>query len=166
MIIIGIDPGSLITGFGIILHENNLSKVLDFGTIKPPPKKPIEKKYFEIFNAIDHLIMKYKPDVLSVETQFVNKNVQSAIKLGMARGACIIAAAKHNIPVSEYAPTRAKKAVVGKGHASKLQVEKMVRLLLNIDDKISEDASDALALALCHAHTSHLGNGVQNFLRR
>lgn len=166
MIIIGIDPGSLITGYGIIKHQNNCSQVLDFGTIRPPQKNPIEQRYYMIYTTLDHLLTKFKPDVLSVETQFVNKNVQSAIKLGMARGSCIIAAAKHQIPVVEYAPTRAKKAVVGKGQASKLQVHKMVRILLNLEDNLSEDAGDALALALCHVHTQHLAHTVQNLMQR
>jgi crossover junction endodeoxyribonuclease RuvC len=166
MIIIGIDPGSLITGYGIIQHVNNCSQVLDFGTIRPPQKHPIEQRYYMIYTTLDHLLAKFKPDVLSVETQFVNKNVQSAIKLGMARGSCIIAAAKHQIPVVEYAPTRAKKAVVGKGQASKLQVHKMVRILLNLEDNLSEDAADALALALCHVHAQHLAHRVLNLIQR
>ena len=166
MIIIGVDPGTRITGIGIIQHENNRCKVLYYGTIKPPPKAPLEKKYYAIFTALDHLLLKFKPQFLAVETQFVNKNVQSAIKLGMARGACLIAAAKHDVSVKEYAPTLAKKAVVGKGHASKLQVQKMVKILLNLDALICEDTSDALALALCHAHSSHLNEKLQNLLGR
>lgn len=166
MIIIGIDPGTRITGYGIIAHKNNCSTVIDFGTIRPPQKNPLEERIYTIYTTLDHLITKYKPHVLSVETQFVNKNVQSAIKLGMARGACLIAAVKHGLEVSEYAPTLAKKAVVGKGHASKLQVHKMVRALLNLDGKISEDAADALALALCHVHALHLKNRIQNLSQR
>ena len=166
MIIIGVDPGTAITGFGIIKWANNSSSVLDYGVIKPPAKAPLEKRYYAIFTALDHLLTKFKPDFLSVETQFVNKNVQSAIKLGMARGACLIVAAKHDIPVHEYAPTVAKKAVVGKGHASKLQVQKMVRVLLKLEAELSEDTSDALALALCHAHSHQYKSKVDSLLGR
>ncbi|MCH9633624.1 MAG: Crossover junction endodeoxyribonuclease RuvC [Chlamydiae bacterium] len=168
MIILGVDPGTRATGFAVIQHENNRSIALDFGTIKPSPKDPLEKKYYFIFTSLDQLIIKYQPKFVSVETQFVHKNVQSAIKLGMARGACLIAAAKNNISVHEYAPCLVKKAVVGKGHATKLQVQKMVQILLNLDKqkKLDEDASDALALAICHAHAFHMNTNFQNILRR
>lgn len=158
MIIIGIDPGSKITGFGIIKYINRQYTVIDAGTIRPSIKEPLEKRYLHIFNSLDALLQKHKPNYLSVETQFVHKNVQSAIKLGMARGACMIAAAKNNIPVHEYAPTLAKKAVVGKGHATKEQMQRMIRLLLRLDQELCEDISDAFSLALCHIHALHLQN--------
>jgi crossover junction endodeoxyribonuclease RuvC len=152
MIIIGIDPGTLITGYGIILFEDGCAKVIDFGCIKPPSKLKISDRYLIIFEAVDQLLERYKPDVLVVETQFMKKNVQSAIKLGMARGVVLIAAKKRGIPVYEYAPTQAKRAVVGNGHASKGQVQHMVKNLLKLDALPEpEDAADALSLALCHA---------------
>lgn len=166
MIIIGVDPGTQITGFGLIEWKNNRSRLIDYGAIKPPAKEPLEKRYYTIFKELDLLIEKYQPDILSVETQFVNKNVQSAIKLGMARGACLIAAAKHGVQVKEYAPTVAKKAVVGKGHASKLQVQKMVQVLLGLNKNLIEDISDALALALCHAHSHQHESRLDSLLKR
>jgi crossover junction endodeoxyribonuclease RuvC len=111
----------------------------------------LPKKYLEIFEAVCYLINKYKPDAMSIETQFVNKNSQSAIKLGMARGACLIAAAKYDVEVFEYAPKKIKLAATGVGGASKHQVAHMLQLMLGLKDPILPyDAADALAIALCH----------------
>ena len=152
-IIMGIDPGTIVTGYGIIQKNSNSISTLDFGCIRPPPKYHLHKRYLIIFNSIENLIEKYKPTSISIETQFVRKNPQIAIKLGMARGVAIIAGAKNNIPIFEYAPKKAKLAVVGNGSASKTQVQKMIQLLLNLKDiNIPEDAADALALAVCHSH--------------
>ena len=154
MKIIGIDPGTQITGYGIVERIGTALHVLDYGCIRPPKKEETSKRYLSIFNGINKLIQTYSPDALSVETQYVHKNVQSAIKLGMARGVVIIAAAKNNIPIYEYAPRKAKLAVVGTGSASKLQVQKMVQMLLKLPQLPSpEDAADGLALAICHAHS-------------
>lgn len=152
-IILGIDPGTIITGFGLIVSDGSSYTPLDFGCIKPPKNLPFEKRYLAIFNGIDELIARYEPDCVSVETQFVRKNVSTALKLGMARGAVILAAARREIPVYEYAPKKAKLSVVGTGNASKEQVQKMMQMLLKLD-KVPEpeDAADALALAICHAH--------------
>ncbi len=153
-IIIGIDPGTVVTGYGIVTCHNGIHKALDFGCIRPPSKLKLTDRYLIIFNGIDQLIKTYQPHSLVVETQYVNKNVQSALKLGMARGIAIIAAKRHGLPVYEYAPSRAKRAVVGNGNASKSQVQQMVQRLLALDFLPEpEDASDALALALCHAHS-------------
>ena len=130
---------------------------LDFGCIRPPSKLEAPQKYLIIFESIDHLIEKYKPDAVAVETQFVYKNVQSAMKLGMARGMVLLAAARRKIPIYEYAPKKAKLAVVGSGNASKYQVQKMIQALLKLKEPPEpEDASDALALAICHANSYNL----------
>ena len=152
-IIMGIDPGTKITGYGILQVEGNNHRALDFGAIQPPYNMPLTKRYYVIFDSIEKLIIKYKPDVVSLETQFVKKHIASAMKIGMARGCAIIAAEKNNVPIFEYAPKKAKLAVVGNGAASKEQVQKMVQLLLNLQKlPTPEDAADALALAICHAH--------------
>ncbi|MBI5345713.1 MAG: crossover junction endodeoxyribonuclease RuvC [Chlamydiae bacterium] len=152
-IIMGVDPGTRITGYGIIKLENNTHIPIDFGCIRPPVNLPLEKRYLIIFEGIEELIKKFQPSALAVETQFVKKNVQSAIKLGMARGSVILAAAKNNIEVFEYAPRKAKQAIVGSGSASKLQIQKMVQVLLKLTTMPTpEDAADALALAICHSH--------------
>jgi crossover junction endodeoxyribonuclease RuvC len=154
-IILGIDPGTRITGFGILKVIDNFFQVLDFGCVKPPQNLNLTKRYFIIFESVEKIIEKYKPDAVAVETQFVNKNAQSAIKLGMARGSIIIAAEKNNVPIYEYSPREAKLAVVGNGNASKQQIQKMLKMLLNLsEDPAPEDAADALALAICHCHRS------------
>ena len=158
-IIIGIDPGTLITGYGVIEVLGQHFKPIDYGCIKPPSKLKLSDRYLILFNAIESLLEKYKPEVMSIETQFVDKNVQSAIKLGMARGIAIVAAKLKGISVFEYAPTKAKLAVVGKGHASKAQVQGMVKLILNLKEiPTPEDAADALALAICHGQATRHEN--------
>jgi crossover junction endodeoxyribonuclease RuvC len=153
-IILGVDPGTLVTGYGVIRKTKNDWEPLDFGCICPPRKLKTHERYLIIFEGIDHLLEKYQPQAISVETQFVYKNVQSALKLGMARGAVMIAGARRGVEIFEYAPTKAKQAVVGNGAASKFQVQKMVQMQLKLSQMPEPaDAADALALALCHAHT-------------
>lgn len=153
MIIIGIDPGTQITGYGVIQVKGHAFHAIDYGCVRPPPHLKLTDRYLILFNALEELLEKYRPDVLAVETQYVHKNVQSAIKLGMARGAAIIAAKRKGLQVHEYAPSKAKLAVVGNGKASKQQVQGMVKLLLNLKEVPKpEDAADALALAICHAN--------------
>jgi len=153
-IILGIDPGTQVTGYGIIVMEGHLLKAVDFGCIRPPKTATPAEKYLTIFNGLEQLIASFRPTAIAVETQFVYKNVQSALKLGMARGVALLAAAKQAIPIFEYAPRKAKCAVVGQGAASKEQVQKMIQLLLRLSSlPTPEDAADALALAICHAHT-------------
>lgn len=151
-IIIGIDPGTTITGYGIIQLIGSSYKALDFGCIRPPAGLKLSDRYLIIFEGIEELLKRYSPHALAIETQFVQHNVQSAIKLGMARGIAIIAAKRQGIPVFEYTPMRAKRAVVGNGRASKKQVQGMVQRLLRLTNPPTpEDASDALSLAICHA---------------
>lgn len=151
--IMGIDPGTIVTGYGIICTEGPQLKALDFGCIRPPKNMKLSDRYMVIFDCVDQLIEKHAPDAVAIETQFVQKNPQSAIKLGMARGIILLAAKKRGVAVFEYAPTRAKRAVVGNGSASKAQVQGMVQRLLNlIALPQPEDAADALSLAICHAN--------------
>lgn len=152
-LILGIDPGSNCTGFALLQGK----MPLEYGCIIPQKNLSLPKKYLEIFEAVCYLINKHKPDVMSIETQFVNKNSQSAIKLGMARGACLIAAAKNNIEVFEYAPKKIKLAATGTGSASKHQIAHMLQLMLGLKDPIvPHDAADALAIALCHQQSLNI----------
>lgn len=152
-IIIGIDPGTRVTGYGVVLASTK-PEALDFGCIRPPLKYSIHDRYRVIFESIEELIEKFQPNAMAVESQFVYKNVQTAMKLGMARGMVLLAASRKQIPIFEYAPKKAKLAIVGNGAASKQQVQKMVQMLLQLATPPEpEDAADALALALCHAHT-------------
>jgi len=154
MIILGVDPGTVVTGYGVIEVIGNNYRAIDYGCIRPPPGLKLTDRYLIIFNALEELMEKYCPQVLSIETQYMQKNVQSAIKLGMARGIAIIAAKRRGMAIYEYTPTKAKKAVVGNGQASKQQVQGMVKALLKLSVvPTPEDAADALALAICHAQS-------------
>ncbi len=151
--ILGIDPGTTITGYGIIESTLNIHSPVDYGCIRPPKGMSLHKRYLVIFEAIESLIKKYTPDAVAVETQYVAKNPQSALKLGMARGVALLAATKNNVEIFEYAPTVAKRAAVGKGSASKEEVQKMIQVLLKLSHPPEpEDAADALSIALCHIH--------------
>lgn len=152
--ILGIDPGTNTTGYGVIQTDGSQITALDFGAIRPSKKSAFSDKLLAIFDSVESLINRFQPDILSIELQFVSKNAQSAMKLGMARGAALLAAARNGVEVFEYAPRKAKQAVVGNGAAGKEQVQKMVQLILHLPVKPEpEDAADALALAICHAHT-------------
>jgi crossover junction endodeoxyribonuclease RuvC len=148
--ILGIDPGTRITGYGAIDAD---SKPLDYGCIRPPPKLILADRYKILFDGVEALIALHEPSAIAVESQFVLKNAQSAIKLGMAKGMVYLAAARKGIPVYEFAPKQAKLAVVGHGSASKHQVQKMIQALLRLPHPPEpEDAADALALAICCSH--------------
>jgi crossover junction endodeoxyribonuclease RuvC len=153
-IILGVDPGTLVTGFGVILVSGQKYKALDFGCIRPPPSLKLSERYHIIATALGEIVEKHTPSAIAVETQYVAKNVQSALKLGMARGVVMVTARQKGVSIFQYSPSHAKKAVVGRGSASKSQVQEMVKLLLGLS-RIPEpaDAADALALAICHAHT-------------
>lgn len=157
-VILGIDPGTRVSGYGVISIQKHRYIPLDYGCIRPPPRFKLSERYLVIFESVEELIEKYQPTALVVEMQFVQKNVQSALKLGMARGAVLIAAKRKGLPVFEYAPTVAKRAVVGNGRASKFQVQGMVQQILRLASPPQpEDAADALALAICHAQVaSHI----------
>jgi len=156
MIILGVDPGTNLTGFGII-KKNNSAKGGEFthlanGLIKLPADKSLANKLEIIYDELVNIIRRYRPDEFAIETAFYGKNVQSALKIGYARGAAILAAAHCKIPMSEYSPREIKKSVVGRGSASKEQVYYMIKTLLLIKSaKMKYDESDALAVALCHA---------------
>lgn len=163
--ILGIDPGTSITGYGVLRTDLYQFAALDFGCIRPPAKLPLPEKYLIIHEGIDHLLDCYPIDAIAIESQFVCKNVQSVLKLGMAKGAAMLAGTKRKIPIFEYAPRQAKLAVAGNGGADKHRVQLMIQMLLHLKELPEpEDAADALALAICHSHTikkSHfIGNHV------
>lgn len=158
-IILGIDPGTYLTGYAFVsVDANRQCSAIDFGCIRPPAKEPLSVRYLIIFRALETLIKKYSPEAMAVETQYIHKNPQSGLKLGMARGIAVLAASLREIPIFEYAPSRAKKAVVGNGNASKEQVQSMVKFLLSLSELPQpQDAADALALAICHAQAFNKG---------
>lgn len=149
-VVLGIDPGTTVTGYGILLSEKGKISVLDYGAIRPTPTLELNERYWIIFSCLLTLIRKFQPDAVAIETQFMSKNPQSAIKLGMARGCAILAAKQSGLEIAEFTPTKAKKAVTGVGGASKEQVGAMIARLLNLSEPPTPaDAADALALAFC-----------------
>ncbi|MFK5969600.1 MAG: crossover junction endodeoxyribonuclease RuvC [Candidatus Marithrix sp.] len=147
--ILGIDPGSRLTGFGIIEINKRNSKYITSGCIRiKSDSMPLRLK--EIYINLTQIIEQYQPNISAIEQVFMHRNAASALKLGQARGAAIVACVQNNLPVYEYAPTQIKQAVVGKGHADKIQVQHMVKVLLALPQTPQADAADALAVALCH----------------
>ncbi|MDV2079421.1 crossover junction endodeoxyribonuclease RuvC [Marinobacter xestospongiae] len=150
-IILGVDPGSRITGYGIIRAEGRDLEYLDSGCIRLGDK-PLAERLQVIFHSLATLIGEYRPDEFAIEQVFMARNPDSALKLGQARGAAIVSAANSGLAVHEYSARQVKQAVVGKGGADKSQVQHMVQALLGLSRKPQADAADALAIALCHAH--------------
>lgn len=151
--ILGIDPGSRITGFGIIERQRQKSVYVTSGCIRTQSKL-MPQRLQEIYTGLTQIIEQYQPTISAIEQVFVHRNVASALKLGQARGVAILACVQHNLTVHEYAPTQIKQAVVGNGHAEKIQVQQMVKILLSLSKMPQVDAADGLAAALCHAHHS------------
>jgi crossover junction endodeoxyribonuclease RuvC len=151
-LILGIDPGSQKTGFGIISHEGSRSEYITSGIIRLP-RTNLPERLKIIFDGVSEIVEQYCPQQLAIEEVFMARDAKAAIKLGQARGAAIVACVNQNMPVFEYAAKSIKQAVVGTGSADKRQVQHMVKALLKLPAEPPEDAADALAAALCHAHT-------------
>ncbi|TDG12699.1 crossover junction endodeoxyribonuclease RuvC [Seongchinamella unica] len=151
-LILGIDPGSRKTGFGIINHVSGRSEYVTSGVIRLP-EGDLAPRLKIIFDSVSELVEQYCPGELAVEQVFMAKSAGSALKLGQARGAAIVACAIRDMEVAEYSARQIKQSVVGTGGAEKTQVQHMVKVLLKLPAEPQEDAADALAAALCHAHT-------------
>lgn len=153
MIILGIDPGSRITGYGVIRYQSGKYQYIASGCIRLGDDA-IPERLKKIFDGVSQLIQQYNPTEFAIEQVFLAKNPDSALKLGHARGAAIVAATHANLPVSEYSARQIKQSVVGKGNAEKSQVQHMVSYILELSGKPQADAADGLAVALCHCHTN------------
>ena len=151
MNILGIDPGSITTGFGIIRQEENKQIYVVSGCIKIG-NKPWAERLLQICQDLTEIVKEYLPEQAAIEQVFVNKNVSSALKLGHARGAAMLAVASLGISIAEYSPRKIKQAVVGHGGAEKVQVQHMVKTLLGLSTVPKTDAADALAIAICHGN--------------
>jgi crossover junction endodeoxyribonuclease RuvC len=151
VIILGVDPGTRRTGYGLVELSGSRLRHVDNGVISPERKARLSEKVLHIYGNLLSLIDEHRPAAMALEEVFVAKNTRSALVLGHARGAVLLAAAMKAIPIHGYAPTAVKKAVSGSGHASKEQVQAMVRTLLGLPGDAQQDASDALALAICHS---------------
>lgn len=163
--VLGIDPGSLITGWGIIDFENSKIKHIDHGSIFTK-KKEFFLRLKEIYLGITEVIAIHQPMVVSIEQVFVSKNPQSALKLGQARGVALIAALNANLDIHEYAPTKIKQAVTGRGRADKQQVTFMVQTMLQLSEPAQVDASDALAAAICYVLQPKLPEIIQELAQK
>ena len=150
--ILGIDPGSRITGYGIIDAGYGKLAFVSCGVIKTTPRFPLANRLNEIFEGINEVIQIHDPEVAAVEEVFMASNPNSALKLGQARGAAVVAAMQNGLGVHDYSAKKVKRAVVGYGQAEKGQVQHMIRMLLGLSATPSNDAADALAVAICHAN--------------
>ncbi|WP_129722639.1 crossover junction endodeoxyribonuclease RuvC [Xylanivirga thermophila] len=154
MIILGIDPGMAILGYGVVEVENHQMQVIDFGTVTTPAGMEMQNRLVNIYDGVVELIDRFKPDAIAVEELFFNKNVKTALAIGHARGVAVLAGAKKGIPLFEYTPLQVKQAVVGYGRADKNQVQQMVKMILGLRCiPKPDDAADALAICVCHAHS-------------
>ncbi len=152
MIILGIDPGTRLLGYGVIETQGNCFRALEYGTIQIDVDLSFPEKLVRIHHLVDEIIQRCHPDEVAVEESYVTQNAKTTLRLGHARGVILLAAAAHNKKIGEYAPRTVKQAVCGSGRASKDQIKRMVASMLGIDTAgLSEDASDALAISLCHA---------------
>jgi len=160
MRILGIDPGSRFTGYGIIEVRGDSASLVRHGVIRTGEGEFTERLGV-IFDELRGLIREHEPSEVAVETVFVSQNAASALKLGQARGAAVCAAISMGLPVAEYSPRSVKQAIVGRGAADKVQVQHMVSVLLQLSETPAEDAADALAVALCHQHTQQTVQRMQ-----
>ena len=155
MIIFGIDPGSERTGYGCVATDGRRHRLLVCGALSAPAGAPFPDRLLAIHTGLERLLAEHRPDCVAIENIFHAKNVRSALKLGHARGVALLAASAAGVPIAEYTPAEIKRAVVGFGRAEKPQVGQMVKLLLGLDAPPSpHDAADAIAVAICHIHSS------------
>lgn len=162
-IILGIDPGTTVLGYGLIHIKKNQLHMLNFGVVQLHKLPTHPDKLKRIFDRLCGIIAEYKPDELAIEAPFFGKNVQSMLKLGRAQGVAMAAALSHNIPIEEYSPRRIKQSITGNGNASKEQVASMLQKLLNFDELPKYlDATDGLAVAVCHHFSKGIGEHNKN----
>ena len=156
MIILGIDPGLAIIGYGVIQYDGRKMTIIDYGTITTEAGVPLPRRLSSIYDSMASLIDKFKPDANAFAELCFNKNVKTALTVGHARGTALVCAEKSGTELFEYTPLQVKQAVCGYGRADKQQVQAMVKMILNLKEiPRPDDAADAVAVAICHAHSSH-----------
>lgn len=161
MLIVGVDPGTAITGYGIVDYRGNKFQPVRYDCIKTSSKLPLSERLRLIYTEINEVLRSYKPEHFAVEALFFNKNTRTAMAVGQARGVVLLAAANRGLEVNEYTPLQVKQAVVGNGKAEKGQVQFMVKRLLNLPEvPRPDDVADALAVGICHAHRYSARGGV------
>ena len=155
MRILGIDPGFAITGYSIIDYIGNKFNLIDSGAILTEAHTSFPLRLEQIYNELQEIIKKYKPDAMSIEELFFNNNAKTAINVAQARGVILVTAKINNLPIYEYTPLQIKQSVVGYGRADKIQVQKMVKAILKVDKLPKlDDTTDSMAAAICHAHSA------------
>ena len=153
MRVLGLDPGTVVMGFGVIEKESGEPRVIEFGCLKLSSREDFAKRLKKIYDEVSRLVETFQPDEYAIESLFYAKNPKVAIKMGHARGVAIVAAANHHIPVAEYSPREIKQSIAGNGAASKEQVQRMLQHILSLREAPQPlDASDALAVGLCHLY--------------
>lgn len=164
MLVIGIDPGTAITGYGVIReNEDGSLTAIDYGVIRTSPETDMPNRLLKLHSKLKDVLLIHRPDIAAVEKLFFQKNVRTAISVGQARGVALLSLAEKDLPVYEYTPLEIKQAVTGYGGADKNQVQQMVRAILNIENVPQpDDAADALAVAICHVHSAHLQNLIED----
>ena len=156
MLVLGIDPGTAITGFGLV-EQDDEPRLVDAGAILTPAGTPLPERLLTIHQQLSGVIDAFRPDAVAVEELFFSKNMRTAMSVGHARGVVLLAAAQAGLPIYHYKPSEVKVAVTGYGNADKPQVQEMVRLLLRLDERPKpDDVADAIAVALCHLQSAHL----------
>lgn len=155
MIILGIDPGYAIVGFGVLDYRNNHFSVVDYGAITTQAGVPFNRRLEIIYDGLCEIIDRHKPEAMSVEKVFYNNNAKTVIDVSQARGVIMLAAQKKRVPVFEYTPLQVKQSVAGYGRAEKKQIQEMTKRILNLEKVPKpDDTADALAMAICHGHAS------------
>jgi crossover junction endodeoxyribonuclease RuvC len=159
MKILGIDPGTIVMGYGVIESEGDDARLIDCGAITMPERTPIAERLSSMYDALFEIIRRHRPDAVAVEQPFIAKNVRTAMAIGRAQAIALLAAANQHIPTHEYTPTQVKQRVASYGASSKEQVQEMVRLQLGLAEAPQpNDAADALAVAICHVREMHLNS--------
>jgi len=164
--IIGLDPGTIRTGYGIVEYARSRIVHIDNGLASAPKSKPLAERLHMLYEQLQKVISEFRPDVAVVEDVFFHKNAKAALSLGHARGVILAVVSAQGIPVIEYSPTHVKKTITGRGRADKYQVQMMVKTLLGLPEVAAEDASDALALAICHCHHGPENNHLDRLTSR
>jgi crossover junction endodeoxyribonuclease RuvC len=162
MLILGIDPGTAITGYGLVGGEGDELTLAGYGVITTSSDSPLPQRLQILYQELRGLIARYRPTAVAIEELFFSRNVRTALAVGQARGIALLAAAEAGLPVHEYTPLQVKQAVVGYGRATKDQVQQMVRMLLGLDFVPQpDDAADAIAVAICHLHSNRLATMLE-----
>ncbi|MBW2095041.1 MAG: crossover junction endodeoxyribonuclease RuvC [Deltaproteobacteria bacterium] len=162
MLVLGVDPGSNVTGYGLVEKKNNKLSCVGYGIVRPPAKSPFSHRIYHIFKELSEIMGRFEPEQMAVEDLFYAKNAKSSLKLGHARGAIFVAAVQNKVRIFEYTPLEIKKSVVGYGRATKEQVRTMVKMILKLDTEPALDTTDALAAAICHLHWHRFENALNN----